>query len=210
MSKDKKYNHTLFIFRRDYRVSDNTTLLEVCANSKYVIPIFIFTQQQIRSDKNPLKSDNCVKFLVESLEELNTTELSGALRIFYGDEMDIINKLLKNNTEINCIAFNRDYTAYSQKRDAEIGRIAEHHSVDVLTMDDYLLYPLGSITTTGGKIYSKYTPYYRKAVSLEPRKADLRTKPANIATRKQVKLSGYKEYTAPLSSFYDSKNMWLG
>ena len=148
---DKKYNHTLFIFRRDYRVTDNTTLLEACANSKYVIPVFIFTHKQIRADKNPLKSDNCVKFLVESLEELNTNELSGALRIFYGDEMDIINKLLKNNSEINCIAFNRDYTAYSQKRDAEIERIAKHHSVDILSMDDALLFPLGSITTAGGK-----------------------------------------------------------
>jgi deoxyribodipyrimidine photo-lyase len=207
---DKKYNHTLFIFRRDYRVIDNTTLLEACRNSKYVIPIFIFTHKQIDNNKNDLKSHNCVKFLVESLEELNKNELSGQLRIFYGDEMDIINRLIKNNSSINCIAFNRDYTAYAQSRDSEIAKIAKHHSVEVLTMDDALLFPLGSIKTTGGTTYMKYTPYYRKAIEITPRKADLRTIPKNIASRSKVKLEGYKEYTAPLSSFYDVKKVACG
>jgi deoxyribodipyrimidine photo-lyase len=208
--ESKKYNHTLFIFRRDYRVTDNTTLLEACKNSNYVIPIFIFTHKQIDDKQNKLKSHNCVKFLVESLEELNSKELSGKLRIFYGDEMTIIAKLLKNNTSINCIAFNRDYTSYAQLRDAEITKIAKHHSVEILTMDDALLFPLGSIKTTSGTTYMKYTPYYRKAIQIKPRKADLHTKPKNIASRNKVKLEGYKEYTAPLNSFYDVKKVACG
>ena len=65
----KKYNKKcLHIFRRDYRINDNTSLIS--ANKKYqeIIPIFIFTYKQIRD--NSLKSEICVKFLVESQKNL--------------------------------------------------------------------------------------------------------------------------------------------
>lgn len=199
----KKYNNTIFIFRRDYRIIDNLTLLEASKQSNNIIPIFIFTYKQIRDNK--LKSDNCVKFLVESLDELNREELNNNLRIYYGDEFEILKKLFSNN-KIDCIAFNNDYTAYSQERDSKIIKLAESFDIDVLHMDDCLLYPLGSIKTSGGKIYSKYTPYYRNAVARTPQKVSTE-RIKNIASKSKIKLSGYKEYTAPLKSFYNEKNI---
>ena len=59
---------SLFIFRRDYRLDDNTGLLECHQNSDEVIPIFIFTPEQIKT--NEYKSNNCVQFLCESLQDL--------------------------------------------------------------------------------------------------------------------------------------------
>ena len=37
------YQNSIFIFRRDLRLTDNLGLIEALENSKNVIPIFIFT-----------------------------------------------------------------------------------------------------------------------------------------------------------------------
>lgn len=203
-NKNKVYKKTLFIFRRDYRIHDNTTLIKACKCSDNVIPIFIFTYKQIRD--NTLKSDNCVKFLVESLEELND-ELNNSLRIYYGDEFKILNKLISKNEDIECIAFNNDYTAYSMERDEKICKLAKKYNKDTIICDDILLFPLKSILTTSKKkVYSRYTPYYNKAIKEKVRDVDNYT-PKNIDTKKKYKIKGYKEYTAPLKSFYDDNNI---
>ena len=61
----------LFIFRRDLRLVDNLGLLTACSNYENVLPIFIFTPEQV-GDKNPYRSANAIQFMIESLEELDT------------------------------------------------------------------------------------------------------------------------------------------
>ena len=70
--------YTLFIFRRDYRTQDNIGLNYCMQNFKNIIPIFIFTPEQIKTNK--YFSNSIVQFLCESLEEL-TKEIP--LHIFY-------------------------------------------------------------------------------------------------------------------------------
>ena len=53
---------SIFIFRRDLRLFDNTTLIHADKNGNSIIPIFIFDPHQLE-DKN--RSNNCVQFLVE-------------------------------------------------------------------------------------------------------------------------------------------------
>ena len=64
---------TLFIFRRDLRLYDNTSLNLV--KNKYpnseIIPIFIFNKKQIDENENKYYSKNAAQFLFESLEELD-------------------------------------------------------------------------------------------------------------------------------------------
>lgn len=206
----KKYNKSLFIFRRDYRINDNTTLIELAKNSEGVIPIFIFTPTQINDKKNSYKSHNAVKFLTESLEELNH-ELNNSLRIYYGDEYDIIRKLLIANPDINCIGFNKDYTKYSINRDTKIAKIAKQHKIDCISLDDTLLYPpLHSIKTTTNNIYTKYTPFYRKVVKIKPANPDNYNVKPIILSRKKYNVKGFSEYTAPLKSFYDGNKIGGG
>jgi len=64
------YDLSVFIFRRDLRVDDNTGLLRALTESKHVIPLFIFTPKQV-SDNNKFKSSNAIQFMVESLYDLN-------------------------------------------------------------------------------------------------------------------------------------------
>ena len=64
-------NICIHIFRRDYRLEDNTTLIEACKTHDIVLPIFIFTKKQIDKKINPYRSDNSVQFLCESLQDLD-------------------------------------------------------------------------------------------------------------------------------------------
>ena len=36
-----KYKKSLFVFRRDYRLDDNTALIQACKNSEHVILCFL-------------------------------------------------------------------------------------------------------------------------------------------------------------------------
>ena len=74
--------NSLFIFRRDFRIVDNTALNYCYKNSDKIYPIFIFTPEQIKN--NPFKSNNAIQFMIESLKELdNEIKVS----FFYGNYM---------------------------------------------------------------------------------------------------------------------------
>ena len=65
-----RHKLSLFIFRRDLRIHDNIALIHALRESDQVIPIFIFTPEQIKNNK--FKSQRCINFMIESLQELNT------------------------------------------------------------------------------------------------------------------------------------------
>ena len=57
----------LMLFHRDLRLVDHNALESI--RDKNIIPLFVFTPEQV-SDANPLKSNNSVQFMIESLREL--------------------------------------------------------------------------------------------------------------------------------------------
>ena len=68
-----KNNLGIFIFRKDLRLQDNLSLIELTKQCEKIIPIFIFDNYQIDiTDKNKYyRSNNAVQFLCESLIDLN-------------------------------------------------------------------------------------------------------------------------------------------
>lgn len=66
----KKFQQSLFIFRRDLRIQDNTALNHALTSSEKVFTCFIFDPQQINAKKNNYKSNAAVQFMVESLQDL--------------------------------------------------------------------------------------------------------------------------------------------
>ena len=65
----KPYTNSLFIFRRDLRLTDNTGLNNALAQSDKVIPCFIFDPRQVEN-QNDYKSDNAIQFMIESLKDV--------------------------------------------------------------------------------------------------------------------------------------------
>lgn len=163
------YETSIFIFRRSLRLYDNTGLMKALDNSKSVIPIFIFTPEQLKN--NPYKSDNSVQFMMETLDDLDDqlNNRDSRMFYFYGRPHKVLKKIF-NEKKIDCVYVNEDYTPYSTYRDLKIKKICEKNNVDFKSFEDLLLNPIASIFTSSGEIYEKFTPYYKKAVNYDVRK----------------------------------------
>ncbi|MCB0334430.1 MAG: deoxyribodipyrimidine photo-lyase, partial [Bdellovibrionales bacterium] len=69
ISDHPTYQTSLFLFRRDLRLVDNTALLEAARLSRNLAIGFIFDPRQVH--KNPFRADAAVQFMMESLEEID-------------------------------------------------------------------------------------------------------------------------------------------
>ena len=163
---NKIYKLSLFIFRRDLRLSDNTGLNQALSLSDAVIPCFILNPEQLGS-KNSYASENSIQFMAESLKDLQQQLVAkhGHLYLFAGTPRATLDKLLKH-TSIDAVFVNKDYTPYSQERDAQLETISKKHKVDFLGFDDALLNAPQNILNKSGKPYTLFTPYYRTASSI--------------------------------------------
>ena len=138
------FNKSIFIFRRDLRLQDNTGLNKARTQSKSVIPIFILDPRQI-SPKNKYRSLTALQFMLESLEDLHQQlkKEKGKLYLFSGIAEKVIEKLLKTD-DIDAIFVNWDYTPFSIKRDEAIKKICFKYK-----KEKFLLLNEGSIEDNG-------------------------------------------------------------
>lgn len=166
---NKEYQTSIFIFRRDLRLDDNTALINALKLSEEVIPIFILTPEQLDDKKNSYKSDHCVQYMIESLDELEQDLKSKKSRLiyFYDQPDKVIDQLLKDdkNEQIEAVFFNMDYTPYSKKRDQDIQKVCKEYEVDCQIYEDALLQPVKTILTGSKSVYQKFTPFFNAAKS---------------------------------------------
>lgn len=158
------YKKSLFIFRRDLRLDDNTGLIQALTKSQSVIPCFIFNPEQI-TEKNKYRSLNAIQFMIESLKDLDTqlkTKKNAKLFLFYGAPEETVEQLIKTE-KIDAVFVNRDYTPFSTKRDATIKKICEKNNCAFESYDDLLLNNPDNILTGSEKPYGVFTPYFKKS-----------------------------------------------
>lgn len=160
---------SIFIFRRDLRLHDNNGLMLALSKSDKVIPIFIFTPEQI--SKNLYKSNNCIQFMIESLQVLDQSlrKIGSRLFYFYGDVLSVLKTIIKTQ-KITGIYINKDFTPYSKQRDHDIENLCNQKNITFDSIDDSTLYPIGSIKTLQGKIYTKFTPFFNNAINVNVKK----------------------------------------
>lgn len=163
----KEYSQTVFIFRRDLRVDDNTGLSFACKNSDNVIPCFIFDKNQI-SSKNKFKSSNAVQFMLDSLVDLEKqiSKASGQLYIFE-DSPDSVIKMLIKQERIAAVFVNLDYTPYSKIRDDKIAKVCKAEGVTFKQFSDLLLTEPELVVKKDKKPYTIFTPFFKKASKLK-------------------------------------------
>lgn len=159
---EKPYKKTLFIFRRDLRLEDNTALNAALQDSDVVIPIFIFTPTQI--EKNPYFSNHCVKFMLDALSDLNK-HLENRLYFFLGEPDNIVEKCIQT-LNIDAVFLNRDYTPYSIHRDEIIKEKCQNHSIGFHSFDDILLHAPEDTLKENGSPYLIFTPFFKNALRL--------------------------------------------
>ncbi len=175
---EKKFRRSLFIFRRDLRLQDNTGLIFALQSSEVVIPAFIFTSEQI--DHNPFRSDHCLKFMIECLIDLENQlkEAGGYLYFFKGNPEDILKKAI-SELDIDALIVNQDYTPYSQERDKKLSALCESTNISFHSFHDALLNPPEETLKKDGKPYTIFTPYFRNVTK------------HSVLSPKQIKDSNY-------------------
>ena len=149
----------VFIFRRDLRVIDNQGLLNLAKKCKKIVPIFVFSPEQIIS--NPYRSANSIRFMIESLRELNIA-LSDTLRCYQGNDVEIIKKIVESE-DISVVGFNRDWTPYAIERDSRIVKLCQQLSIECLASEDYTLFPMGTLLKHDKSVYQVFGAFRRYA-----------------------------------------------
>jgi deoxyribodipyrimidine photo-lyase len=182
MSKTIKnqYRISIFIFTRDLRLYDNTSLICALSKSITVLPIFILNPEQL-SDKNKYKSNNCVQFMCESLYDLQfqLTTCNSRLFLFSGDPIEVIQNLFKQSENIDAVFINKDYTPFAKKREENIRKLCKLKEKVFEVYEDYMLTGIDEVINGSKKPYVKFTPYANTA--------------KKSAVKKPVK-NGYKNY----------------
>lgn len=155
----------IFLFRRDFRIVDNLALnklIDECGN-KGIYPMFIFNPKQIYAKNNQYFSNNCVQFMIESLDSLDQHI---DVNYYEGDDIEVLTMLSKKY-KINSIAYNKDYSPFAIKRDGIIEAWAKSKEIHIVTAEDYTLYPMGTILNNKNEPYQVFTPFYKKSLLIK-------------------------------------------
>ena len=161
----KTYSLSLHVFRRDLRLQDNTALIAALDASEQVIPCFIFDKRQI--EHNNYKSEHCLQFMMQSLQELDAElqKKQSRLYFFYGIAEEVVARLLQT-LPIQAVFFNRDYTPFSLERDRHIEKWCRAQDRDFHCYGDALLQEPEDVHKPNGESYTIFTHYYKKALLL--------------------------------------------
>jgi deoxyribodipyrimidine photo-lyase len=158
----------IFIFRRDYRVNDNTALLKACATHERVHAIFIFDPAQYLKSRNAYFSRNSFQFLIESLVDLQK-QLDGRLSVFDGTPSKVLDTVLKR-TEARAVYVNSDVTPFSKSRDEAMAEVCKANGAEFISCDDILINPIGTVLTGSGDYFKVFTPFWRASLKITPPK----------------------------------------
>ncbi len=144
-------------FRGDLRLSDNTALQAAFDRGLPVLPLFIVDPVIVNSPYFGLPR---MALLVRALESLDRDlQARGSrLMIRQGSPVAVLHQVAEQ-TNAQAVYFNRDYTPYARRRDAEA---ADSLAVNVRSFDDAILLPPGAVMKADGNPYTVFTPFLRQ------------------------------------------------
>ena len=160
----EKYKNGLFIFHRDFRIEDNCGINRAASQCEKLYTCFIFNPEQVDS-KNDYRSLNSIQFMIESLEDLHNEikQGGGSLVTCYGNYETCVSELVEK-LRIDCVFFNKDYSPFALQRTADLQK--RLHCPCIIE-SDYYLYEPGTVTTSSGSFFKKYTPFYDEVLTHE-------------------------------------------
>lgn len=166
----------IFIFNRGLRLTDNTTLIHQIKEMGEVVPIFIFTPEQIDTKKNSYFSNNSVQFMIESLHELSNEikKKGGKMYFFKGDNVKVL-KALHKIEKIDSVGMNFDYTVYARNRSENIQKFCTKEGVKFFEKEDYAINDIlgGATNKKDNTPYLVFTPFKNHCLSdLKVREVD--------------------------------------
>jgi len=151
---------SVFWFRRDLRLEDNTALTAAVSNKENVLPIFIFDE----NINDELEIDDArISFIYKTLSDINTKlGIAGtSLLCLKGDPRLVWEDLLEKHN-VKSVYLNKDYEPYARNRDAEIEKTLKSKGVELKTFKDQVIFEENEILKKDGTPYTIFTPYKNK------------------------------------------------
>lgn len=151
---------TLFWFRRDLRLQDNTGLFQALKKEENVLPLFIFDRQIL--DKLEDKSDARVSFIHLQLQNIHQKleQFGSSILIKYGNPEEIYLELL-SQYKIEKVYTNSDYEPYARDRDQKISELLNRNNIPLLSFKDHVIFEPEEIQNGSGSFYKVFTPFSR-------------------------------------------------
>lgn len=149
---------TIFWFRRDLRLEDNTGLSYAYSTEKNVLPLFIFDREIL--DRLEDRDDGRVSFIYQQVQKLDKQlqQMGTSLLVKYGKPLDIFEELF-TQYDIQNIYTNRDYEPYARNRDTAIKKRAQQNGSQFLDFKDHVIFEKDEIVNGSGEFYKVFTPY---------------------------------------------------
>jgi len=156
------YNKSLFIFRRDLRLQDNTGLNEALRLSKQVLPCFIFDPRQI--DAHSYQSQPGLHFMLQSIADLDQQlqDVGGKLTLYRGLPDQVIASILEQQS-IQAVFINRDYTPFSRRRDIALAETCQRLGLPLYILADALIIEPEQAVKADQTPYKVFTAFYNNA-----------------------------------------------
>jgi deoxyribodipyrimidine photo-lyase len=152
---------SIFWFRRDLRVFDNTGFDAALSAGLPVLPLFIFDSKIL--EKLEDRDDRRVEFIHGEVEALHQRfrEFGSTILVEHGDPIEIFKKVLKK-FNVKKVFTNHDYEPYAIERDTEVGKIVKAAGTTFSTFKDQVIFERLDVQKGAGGSYSVYTPFSKK------------------------------------------------
>ena len=160
---------SIFWFRRDLRLEDNTALNMALLNGEPVLPLFIFDEQILSDLPN---DDPRVNFIYENLQVMNEklSSYNTSILCLKGNPIEVWKELLESYS-IKSVYVNKDYEPYARDRDQEIEALLGKNGVSFFSCKDQVIHEENEVLKKDGTPYTVFTPYKNKWLELYKQKA---------------------------------------
>lgn len=171
MELPKKYS--IHIFRSDLSIYDNIAIEEAIKKKLPLLCFFIYTPEQV--PKNKFKNPQSLQFLHQSLIDLEKQLKQYGAKLYHiiGHQEKTIASLIDimNSLGIKIdIYLNDDYSEYAMKRDLRIQNECSRRDIYLFRGKHKSLIDIDRTRKDDGKLYQKFTPFYKKAKALPVKK----------------------------------------
>ncbi len=152
---------SVFWFRRDLRLDDNTGLFHALKSGLPVLTMFIFDSDIL--DRLEDKNDRRVDFIHIAISKLHEQlhDLKSSLLIKYGKPIDIWKEVI-SEFSVKKVFTNHDYEPYAKQRDSEVQNFLISKNITFHTFKDQVIFEKSEVMKNNSTPYVVFTPYSRE------------------------------------------------
>ncbi len=161
---------TIFWFRRDLRLIDNSGLLKAFQWGRRVLPLFIFDPEIL--DQLEERHDRRIDFICGALQAMQKELLGVGSSLWVLHEPPLVAfRRIALQYRVEAVFANADYEPFAIRRDAAVEIALQSLAIPFFTVKDQVIFEKGEVLKSDGSPYSVFTPYsraWKQKLALQP------------------------------------------